>query len=122
MATVAFTVPVGVTWRRVFLRQDSQGSRLPVTGMSARMTVRARIGGDELLTISTDAGTILLEVDEIEGSAVGTVTLIIPGPLTASLTASSGVYDVKLLSATEDGEPSARPLEGTITFDPAVTI
>ncbi|NNJ10534.1 hypothetical protein EKD04_009360 [Chloroflexales bacterium ZM16-3] len=89
MATVPFIVPVGVTWRRIFLRQDSLGQRLPVAGMRARMTVRTRIGGPELLSISSDVGTILLEVDAVEGSTVGTVTLIIPGPASVGLAASS---------------------------------
>ena len=89
--------------------------------MRARMEIRKRPGGVVYLTISSENGTIALEADEVAGSAVGVVTLTIPGPLSALISVVTAEYDVKLMSATVDGEPSYRLLEGKVTFDLAVT-
>lgn len=121
MAELNLTIPTGVTWRRLVVRKDAQGNRIASAGMHGKMDVRQRPGAPPILTISTEAGTILLEHDQVEGSAVGVVTLRIPGPLSDPISAQAGVYDVKLWSDTEDGEPSYRILEGTVAFDLAVT-
>ncbi|NTU83045.1 MAG: hypothetical protein HGA45_27365 [Chloroflexales bacterium] len=121
MAEIDFTIPTGVTWRRVVVRKDSAGNRVSVAGMHAKLEVRQRPGGQVYLSISTDEGTIKLEADAVDGDPTGVVTMIVPGPRSAPVSATTGVYDMRLWSDTEDGEPSFRPIEGKITFDLQVT-
>ena len=121
MAEVDLRIPTGVTWRRCVTWADAAGDRISLAGMRARMEIRKRPGGVVYLTSSSENGTIALEADEVAGSAVGVVTLTIPGPLSALISVVTAEYDVKLMSATVDGEPSYRLLEGKVTFDLAVT-
>jgi hypothetical protein len=121
MAEIDFTISTGVTWRRVIVRKDADGARIPVAGMHAKLDIRQRAGGQLYLSISTDEGTIRLEADEVDGDATGVVTMVVPGPLSGPVTAANGVYDLRLWSPTDDGEPSYRLIEGKIVFDLQVT-
>jgi hypothetical protein len=121
MAEIDFTIPTGVTWRKIVVRKDKAGSRISVAGMFAKMEVRQRPGGQIYLTISTDDNTIQLEAEEVDGDVTGVISMVVPGPRSAPISVQQGVYDMRLWSDSEDGEPSYRPLEGKITFDLQIT-
>ena len=61
-----------------------------MTGMTARMSIKDRVGGTELLRLSTLDGTIVL--DEV----TCTITITLPATVTAALTWKGGVYDLEL--------------------------
>lgn len=90
---------------------DHNLSPIDLTGFTADMQIRDRIGG-----------TILDSFDETTGITLGTVdgsiTLNIDGTATGGYTWATGVYDLVLTSPT--GE-KIRLVEGTITMNPGVT-
>lgn len=61
-----------------------------MTGMTARMAIKNKVGGTELLRLSTLDGTIVLD------EATCTITITLPAPVTAALTWKGGVYDLEL--------------------------
>lgn len=61
-----------------------------MTAMTARMSIKDKVGGTELLRLSTLDGTITL--DEVSC----TITIILPASVTAALTWKGGVYDLEL--------------------------
>ena len=61
-----------------------------MTAMTARMSIKDKVGGTELLRLSTLDGTIVL--DEV----ACTITIILPASVTAALTWKGGVYDLEL--------------------------
>ena len=61
-----------------------------MTAMTARMSIKDKVGGTELLRLSTLDGTITL--DEVSC----TISLTIPATVTAALTWKGGVYDLEL--------------------------
>lgn len=61
-----------------------------MTAMTARMSIKDKVGGTELLRLSTLDGTITL--DEV----ACTITIILPASVTAALTWKGGVYDLEL--------------------------
>lgn len=122
MADVDLTIKTGVTWRRSFVWSDANGARISLAGKAAKLQIRQKLGSPPLVEVSTANGYIQLESEIVAGSADGVITITIPGPLTTLLRAAEGVYDLKITTAsTANGEPSARPLEGKVIFDLAVT-
>lgn len=75
--------------------------RVPVdlTGFSARMTIRDKVGGLELLSLTTENGRILID------NTKKTVTLLLTASDTSALTWKSGVFDLEMVSST--GEVTA---------------
>jgi len=69
-----------------------------MTGMTARMAIKDKVGGTELLRLSTLDSTIALDV------AACTIRLTLPATVTEALTWRSGVYDLELVS-----------IDGTVT-------
>ena len=61
-----------------------------MTAMTARMSIKDKVGGTELLRLSTLDGTIVL--DEV----TCTITITLPALVTAALTWKGGVYDLEL--------------------------
>jgi hypothetical protein len=122
-ARLDLTVQTGVTWSRTLIWTRADGSRRSLAGLAARMEVRAKKGGPVLLSLSSEVGGgIGLEQATVDGDAAGVITLTIPGPVSAPLTQSGVPYDLKLVTlATEDGEPSYRPIEGLVYLDVGVT-
>lgn len=121
-ATIDLIIPTGVTWRRVLLWEDAEGARVSLANRSAHMQVRERPGATILLDLSSEDGTILLEVDEVDDDATGTITLLVAGPLTAEIVKTTARYDLKLSTVgADDGEPSDRLVGGTVTFDLGIT-
>lgn len=61
-----------------------------MTAMTARMSIKDKVGGTELLRLSTLDGTIVLD------EATCTIALTLPATVTAALTWKGGVYDLEL--------------------------
>lgn len=61
-----------------------------MTAMTARMSIKDKVGGTELLRLSTLDGTITLD------AVACTITIILPASVTAALTWKGGVYDLEL--------------------------
>jgi len=72
--------------------------RLPVdlTGYTARMSVKDKIGGTVLLSLSSTDGSITLD------NTTKTITLKLTATATAAYTWKSGVYDLEVVSPTGD--------------------
>lgn len=83
-----------------------------LTGYTARMTVRDRVGGTVLSTLTSATNEIVLDV------AAFTITLTLSPAVTAAFTWTKGVYDLELVSST--GRVT-RILSGTVTLSKEVT-
>src|SRR5574337_809461 len=84
----------------------------PLTGYTAAMSIKDKIGGTELLRLDTVGGRIAIDTVNM------TITLTIDATTTAGLTWTSGVYDLKLISSTG---VATELLAGNVSVDPAVT-
>ena len=78
---------------------------------TARMSIKDRVGGTELLSLTTEDGRIILD------NTNKTITLMIDAEDTA-LMVKNGVYDLELLSA---GGVVTALLYGSVTVTPEVT-
>lgn len=83
-----------------------------LTGFTARMTVRNKVGGTELLSLTTE--NLKLVIDPV----AYTIKLILSATETAALTWTKGVYDLEMVSPT--GFVTAI-LSGSITVTKEVT-
>lgn len=83
-----------------------------MTGMVARMAIKNKVGGTELLRLSTLDGTIQIDVAEC------IIRLVLGADVTEALEWKSGVYDLEL--ETSMGVVS-RLLEGKIRVEDEVT-
>lgn len=81
-------------------------------GFEARMSIKDRAGGTELLRLDTDNTRITLD------DTLGTVLLTVSATDTAALTWTKGVYDLEMVSPA--GEVTAI-LTGTVTVKKEVT-
>lgn len=94
------------TFRQEFVYKDSDGVPIDVTGMTAKMQVRPRMGSD----------IVLLELTSEDGIALGaggSVVVEADEATTSDWDFKGGVYDIKL-----DDE---RWLEGDFRVKPGVT-
>lgn len=82
-----------------------------LTGATARMQIRARIGGELLLELTTDNGGLAI-------TGHGTLTRTLSAAQTAALTWTEGVYDLEIEYA--DGTVQ-RYLQGAVTVSREVT-
>ena len=64
----------------------------PLDGFAARMSIKDKVGGTELLLLTTENGRIVLDL------AKRTITLIISSVDTTTIAWKSGVYDLELVS------------------------
>lgn len=83
-----------------------------LAGFTARMTIRNRVGGTELLSLTTENGRISID------NATKKVTLTIPATDTASITWVKGVYDLEMVSG---GGVVTAILSGDIAVSKEVT-
>lgn len=83
-----------------------------LTGFTARMTIKDRIGGAVLAALTTENGGISVD------TSAKTISLLISATATAGYTWTKGVYDLELISAT--GVVTAL-LAGAITLTKEVT-
>lgn len=80
-------------------------------GSDARMSIKDRIRGSELLSLTVTNGRILLD------DVLKTITLVISALDTAAIQWTQGVYDLELVS----GAVVTRLLEGTVKVSREVT-
>lgn len=106
------TVERGATFSLVVTWRDSNGTAINITGYTARMQCRRSVEADETLFSLTDSAGLAL------GGAAGTITITLTAAQTAAIDATSGVYDLELVSA---GGVVTRLVEGSVTFSPEVT-
>lgn len=90
-------------YHQEFVYKDSAGVVVNVTGMTARMQVRPRMGSD----------IVLLELTDEDGITLGAGGSVVLDIVTDGLDFRSAVYDILL-----DGE---RWLEGDFRVKPGVT-
>lgn len=101
-----------LTWK-VAPDEDSPKTPVNLTGCTARMQVRAKVGASEvLLSLTTENGGIAL------GGAAGTVELLIDDEATAAITWTSGVYDLEIVFP---GGQVRRLMYGSVSVSPEVT-
>lgn len=83
-----------------------------LSGYTARMAVKNKVGGSMLLSLTTENGGIVIN------DSAKTITLNIAAAVTAALTWSAGVYDLELVSST--GVVTAL-LQGSVVVNTEVT-
>lgn len=100
--------------RTIVWKTGDPANPVDLTGYTARMHVRKKIGSATvLLTLTTENGKIIL------GGVLGTIQLLISATDTSSINWLAGVYDLELISA---GGVVKRLLYGSVTVSPEVTI
>jgi hypothetical protein len=104
----------GATFRRVITWKDANGTAINLTGYTAKMQVRERVGSSTVvLECSSANGRITL------GGSAGTITIVAQDEITAPLTPMpKAVYDLELTSA---GGEVTRLLRGGVEIVPEVT-
>lgn len=101
----------GSTLERVITVTQSDGTPVDLSGYSARMQVRRRLGSeDTLLDLTTEGGEIVL------GGEDGTIAISISATQTAEVP-RSGVYDLELVN----GPTVTKILRGQFILQPEVT-
>lgn len=101
----------GATFRRAlrWLRQDAP---VNLTGYTARMEIRDKVGGTVLHRLDTANGGITL------GGADGTIMLHIAADVSAAWSWRTGAYDLELVEPTGD---VIRLVQGGVQISPEVT-
>lgn len=85
---------------------------IDLTGYTARMTIRDKVGGTELFSLTTENSRIIVDPVNFK------ITLVITATETAAFTWAKGVYDLEVVSAT--GVVTAL-MAGSITVTKEVT-
>lgn len=114
--TYDFRADQGATFDRLVTWTDSDGEPINVSGWSARMVIRDRIGGTELHTFSTDDGSIVL------GGVSGTIRLLASAEGTKEWTWGAGVYDLALTDPGPNPPLVTVLLRGRFIVIPGVTL
>jgi hypothetical protein len=83
-----------------------------LAGFTARMSVKDKVGGTEILRLDTTNSCIAISTVNY------TITLTVTAAITAAITASLGVYDLELVSAS--GTVTALH-SGVVTFNNEIT-
>lgn len=105
------TIYQGATYDTTFIWKDENGSAVNITGYSARLQARARVGDSNTIISLTDGAGITL------GGSNGTIRVVISASGTAALT-SGGVYDLELVSG---AGVVTRLIQGNVTISKEVT-
>lgn len=107
-----FYVYRGATFSEQIEWKDESGTPVNLTGFTARMHMRETLeAADPFLTLTTENGGVSL------GGVAGTIQLLASATQTTAITATSGVYDLELVS----GANVTRLLEGLVIISPEVT-
>jgi hypothetical protein len=88
----------------------------PLAGYDARMSIRDRIRGSELLLLTVANGRIAID------DVLKTITLTIGADITAAISWLRAVYDLEMVKTAISGEVVTRLLEGSISVSREVTI
>lgn len=90
------------------------GTPVDLTGFKARMTIKNRVGGTVLSTLTTENGGITID------AAAKLITLNISADDTTLMTFTTGVYDLELVSGATPAVVTAL-LSGRVTVTKEVT-
>ena len=90
------------------------GTPVYLTGFKARMTIKNRVGGTVLYTLTTENGGIVID------AAANLVTLNISAADTTLMTFTTGVYDLEMVSGATPAIVTAL-LSGRVTVSKEVT-
>jgi len=102
----------GATWNLPLRWQTAEGVPIDVTGYTARMHIRKKIGDAEFESeLTTENGKITL------GGADGAINLTLPAVETAAIDIKGGVYDLEMVK----DDVVTRLLEGTVIISLEVT-
>lgn len=106
----------GATFRRrVTWKTGAAQTPVDLTGWTAKMQVRAKIGAPTVLVeLSTENDMIAL------GGAAGTIDLYIPASTTETFEWTAGTYDLEMMAPGVDGD-IIRLLYGSVTVSQEVT-
>lgn len=110
-----FHADQGATFDRTITWKDHTGSPIDVSGFSARMQIRDRIGGTVLHEFDSGDGSIVL------GGSSGTIRLIASATDTEDWTWSEGIYDLELTDEGSVPVVVTRLLQGRFHVSPEVT-
>ncbi len=102
----------GATFTRGFAYLDPENVPIDLTGWTARMQVRATIGGKVLADLSTENGRIV--IDPLRGL----LTVTIPRSVTRLMPVERGIYDVFIVSPDDF---AIKLLEGEVLVVASVT-
>ena len=111
-AFVDLLIEQGATFNEEFLLVDENGDAIELSGYTARATIKSAIGGNELVTLTTENGGITIT------ASTGSIMLYISSDDTTALTFTTGVYDLELASS---GGDVARVSSGAVTVSAEVT-
>lgn len=112
------TLEQGATYRRQLLwrHPSADGGTTPgdpynLTGCTAHMQIRTKVGGDVLVDLNDQDGITL-------GGSAGTIEIVVSSSRTMSLTVTKAVYDLYVHFPNSD---VVRVLDGKVTIDPTIT-
>lgn len=108
------TIEQGATFKRTLLWQSSAATPINITGWTARMQVKDRIGGTTLLNLTTENGGITLV------GATGSISLLASATQTSAIKQKKGVYDLELQSNSATPEVT-RLVSGNVVISPEVS-
>ena len=109
------SIPQGSRFHNVIVFKDSDGDPFDLTNYTAGMQIRKykEDTGDPELTMNTSNGYLTL------GGILGTITMNVPGAITANLDFKWGYYDLEFYHS--DGVTLLRILQGRIELSKEVT-
>lgn len=110
-ANYDFEIEQGATLSKTFVWKDSTGWPIPLTDYTAKLQVRKNATSDALMTLSTEAGTIVIEPK-------GKVRLKLSAAETSAIAWTRGKYALELTSP--DGDVT-RLVSGEITVSKEIT-
>jgi len=108
-----FTIEQGTTFKRTFNYKDSSGNPLSLTGYSARMEIKDKIGGNQISFFSTTGVGLSIAPT----NATNSVILTIDAGTTSQYTFTNAVYDLEI----ELAGVVTRLLQGKIKLSKEVT-
>lgn len=112
-ARVPLHIKQGATFSKVFTINVSPDTALDLTGWTARMKARERVGGTQVFSLTSAGGDIEL------GGEAGTVTVTISDEATAAYDFEYAVWDLEL--ETPAGEVLA-PCGGPLVLIREITV
>lgn len=111
-ATYDLAIEQGATFARTFTWKDENGAAVDISGYTARMKIKDRVGGSTIVSLTNGSGITL-------GGAAGTVAILLSATATAAYTFQAAVWDLELVSA---GGVVTRLEEGNVILKKEVTV